>query len=161
MAADFFLKIDGAPGDSQTEGHKGEIQVESWSWGASNPTSGYTEGEGLGAGKVQMQDFHFTMKNSKASPVLMQHCATGKHIPSAVLTCRKAGGKQETFLKVTFNNLLISSYQTGGSAGGEVPFDSISFNYTEMLMETFGQKADGTVGPTGKAGYNLKTQTKK
>ncbi len=30
---DYFLKIDGIEGESQDAKHKGEIDVESWSWG--------------------------------------------------------------------------------------------------------------------------------
>jgi type VI protein secretion system component Hcp len=37
-------------------------------------------------GKVSMQDFHFTQKINKASPNLMQACATGKHLPEATIT---------------------------------------------------------------------------
>jgi type VI protein secretion system component Hcp len=46
---------------------------------------------GSGAGKVQMQDFHFVMRANKASTKLMLACASGEHIPDGLLTCRKAG----------------------------------------------------------------------
>ena len=36
MAAfDYFLKLDGIPGESIDAKHKGEIDVLSWSWGES------------------------------------------------------------------------------------------------------------------------------
>ena len=35
--ADFFLKIDGIPGESQNPRHQGEIEVESFSWSDSSP----------------------------------------------------------------------------------------------------------------------------
>jgi type VI secretion system secreted protein Hcp len=91
MAYDAFLKIDGIAGESLDERHKDEIEVLAFSWGESNSGSSGIGGGG-GAGKVTMQDFRFTMKLSKASPQLAAACATGKHIKSAVLTCRKAGG---------------------------------------------------------------------
>ena len=38
MAAfDYFLKLDGIPGESVDAKHKGEIDVLSWSWGESQP----------------------------------------------------------------------------------------------------------------------------
>jgi len=49
-----------------------------------------------GAGKVSFNDFHFVMKVNKSTPDLFIDCCIGKHIPSALLTCRKAAGKQET-----------------------------------------------------------------
>jgi type VI protein secretion system component Hcp len=45
----------------------------------------------------------------------MLACASGQHIKKAVLTCRKAGGEQEEYLKVTFSDLLVSSYHGGGA----------------------------------------------
>jgi type VI protein secretion system component Hcp len=52
-------------------------------------------------------------------------CAEGEHIKKAVLTCRKAGKEQQEFLKVTMSDVLVSSYQTSGSANGdEVPTTS-------------------------------------
>jgi type VI secretion system secreted protein Hcp len=159
-AVDYFLKIDGIDGESHDSVHKGQIDVESWSWGATQ-AGGHAYGGGGGAGKVQMQDFHFVMKVNKASAKLIEACATGKHIPSALLTCRKAGGKQEAFLKIKFADLLVSSYQTGGSGGSDiVPTDQISLNFTKIEYEYFMQKPDGGVVAAGKTGYDLKENKK-
>ena len=124
-AVDYFLKIEGAEGESADDKHKGEIDVLSWSWGAQQ--SGTMQyGGGGGAGKVQMQDFTFTMRMNKATPKLVLHCASGEHIKSAVMTARKAGKQQQEYLKLTFTDILVSSYQTGGSGDGDVvPIDSI------------------------------------
>src|SRR5919204_6894167 len=120
---DYFLKIDGIPGESGDSKHKDEIQLESWSFGESQSgTMAY--GGGGGAGKVQMQDFHFVMKVNKASPKLFLACASGEHIKKAELTCRKAGKEQQEYYKVTFSDLLVSSYQTSGSGSSDViPMD--------------------------------------
>src|SRR5271165_6880604 len=105
---DYFLKIDGIEGESMDAKHKNEIQLQSWSFGESQQGA-FVQGGGGGAGKVTMQDFHFTMQTNKASPKLFLSCANGEHIKSALLTCRKAGKEQQEFLKVTFTNLLVSS----------------------------------------------------
>jgi type VI secretion system secreted protein Hcp len=155
---DYFLKIDGIDGESPDEKHKNEIQVESWSWGETQTGTG-AYGGGHGAGKVQMRDFNFTMKVNKSSPKLMQACATGEHIKKAVLTCRKAGKEQQEYLKWTFGDLVISSYQTGGSGGADViPMDQISFNFATVEVEYKEQKPDGTLGGAIKAGYDIKKQ---
>src|SRR5262245_14555266 len=112
---DYYLKLDGIDGESTDDKHKNEIDVESWSWGASQGGT-MSSGGGGGAGKVQMQDYHFVMKGCKASPKLMLACATGEHIKKAVLTCRKAGGGQQEYLKITMEDCLISSFQTGGAS---------------------------------------------
>ncbi len=115
----------------------------------------------MGAGKVSMQDFHFVMKVNKASPKLMLACATGEHLKKAELTCRKAGKEQQEYLKVTMSDLIVSSFQTGGSAGGDVvPVDQISLNFSKIEFEHKEQKSDGTLGGAVKAGYDLKLNKK-
>ncbi len=154
--ADYFLKLDGVEGEAQDSKHKNEIDLESWSWGETQ-TGTHVAGGGGGAGKVAMQDFHFVMRVNKASPKLMLACATGQHIKEAVLTCRKAGKEQQEFLKVKFTDLLVSSYQTGGSSNGDVvPLDQISLNFAKIEVEYKEQKPDGTLGGAVKAGYDLK-----
>ena len=158
-AVDYFLKIDGIAGESTDDKHKTEIDVLSWSWGETNAGT-HLGGGGGGAGKVQMQDFHFVMTVNKATPKLMLACATGQHIKDALLTCRKAGTEQQEYLTIKFSDLLISSYQTGGSAGQVVPQDSISFNFSKIEFDYKEQKADGTLGAPVKAGYDLKLNKK-
>lgn len=159
MAVDYFLKLDGIEGESTDDKHAKEIDVESWSWGESQ-TGTAAKGGGGGAGKVSMQDFHFVMKVNKASPKLMLACATGEHIKSAVLTCRKAGGQQQEYMKVTMSDLIVSSYQTGGSQGDVIPVDQISMNFAKIEYEYKPQKADGTLDSPVKTGYDLKTNKK-
>ena len=155
MAVDYFLKIDGIPGESQDDKHKGEIDLMSWSWGESQ-TGTRGAGGGGGAGKVDMQDFHFVMHVNKATPKLILACAGGDHIKKAILTCRKAGKTQQEFLLYTFSDLLISSYQTGGSSGDVVPVEQVSFNYTKIEVEYKAQKADGSLDGAIKAGWDTK-----
>ena len=157
---DYFLKIDGVEGESTDSKHKGEIDLESWSWGESQ-TGSHSAGGGGGAGKVHMQDFHFVMRMNKASPKLMLACATGQHIPKAVLTMRKAGKEQQEYAKITLSDLLVSSYQTGGSAKGDIiPLEQISLNYAKIEFEYKEQKPDGTLGGAVKAGYDQKKNEK-
>ena len=154
-AVDYFLKIDGIPGESIDSKHKDEIQLVSWSWGESN-SGDMSEGGGGGSGKVSMSDFNFGMKVNKASPLLLKHCATGDHIAKAVLTARKAGTKGDDFLKYTFTELLVSSYQTGGSAGEVIPVDQITLNFAAIEVEYRPQKPDGSLAGPIKVSYNRK-----
>jgi type VI secretion system secreted protein Hcp len=153
---DYFLKIDGIDGESGDAKHKGEIELQSWSWGATNSGS-HSGGGGGGAGKVAIQDIHCTMHINKASPKVMLACCNGEHIKKAVLTCRKAGKDQQEFLKFTFSDLLVSSYQTGGSGNSSViPVDQFSLNFAKIEQEYKEQKADGTLGAPVKAGWDQK-----
>jgi type VI secretion system secreted protein Hcp len=158
--ADYFLKIDGVEGESTDQKHKGEIDVESFSWGEAQSPAG-TGGGGGGAGKVAMQDFHFVMRVNKASPTLMLACASGRHLKQAVLTARKAGKDQQEFLRWTFEDLLVTSYQTAGGESGEaVPTDQISLNFAKIQVEYRPQGAGGALAPPVTAGWDLKANTK-
>jgi len=157
-AVDYFLKIDGIPGESTDSKHKDEIDIESWSWGATNSGShGY--GGGGGAGKVVMQDISFITKVNKSSPKLFLNCATGAHIPSAILVCRKAGKTQQEYLKIKLTDLLVSGYKTGGAATGNVvPTDEFSLNFTKIEISYAPQKSDGSLGPPVVQSYDIKGQ---
>ena len=154
---DYFLKVENIPGESQDTKHKNEIELHSWSFGESN-TGSFASGGGGGAGKVQMQDFHFVKHVDKAGPKLFLACAQGEHIKSAVLTCRKAGKEQQEYLTIKFSDVLISSYRTSGSNGGDiVPLEEISLNFAKIEYEYKEQKADGSMAGSVKAEFNLKT----
>jgi len=159
MASDYFLNIDGIKGESPDGKHKDEIDIDSWSWGESQV--GASTGGGFGHGKVAMQEFNFTMKTNKASPALFLNCATGSHITKALLSCRKAGGTQVDYLKVYFTDLIVSKYQTAGSADPEVgTTDQFAFNFSSIKFEYAPQDAKGLLGSPVIFGYNIKENKK-
>ena len=159
-AADYFLKLDGIKGESKDDKHKDEIDVTSFSFGESQSGT-FSSGGGGGAGKVSMQDFRFTMAANKASPALFLACASGDHITSAVLSCRKAGGGQQEFMKITMEGVLVTSYQIGGSSGSDViPQDQIALNFAKIEVEYKEQDNKGNVGGSVKQGWDLKANKK-
>jgi type VI secretion system secreted protein Hcp len=154
-AVDYFLKIDGIQGESLDSKHKGEIELEAFSWGETNTGSLGSGGGGGGAGKVQIENLHVVMKMSKASPLLLKACATGQHLKEAILTARKAGKAQLEFLVIKLNDLLVSSYQTGGHSD-VVPTDQVAFDFGRIEVSYRPQKADGSADTTVKAGWDRK-----
>src|SRR4051794_4967767 len=152
---DCFLKIDGIEGESKVAKHKGSIEISAWSWGEAQMGIS-ASGGGSGAGKVAMQDAHFSMSVNKASPKMMLACACGDHIKQAVLTCRKAGKDQQEYLKYTFSDILVSSFQTGGTNGGGAPTETFTLNFSKIEYEYKEQQHDGTLGGRIKAGWDVK-----
>jgi type VI secretion system secreted protein Hcp len=161
MASDIFLKLDGIKGESTDDKHKDEIDVMSFSWGLTQSGTAAAGGGG-GAGKVQFQDFHFTSKVNKASPNLMLSCATGQHIKEGTITVRKAGeGRGDgNYLVIKMSDVLISSYQSSGSAGGDVPSDATSMAFAKIEYSYYPQKADGSLDAPITAGWDLKANKK-
>jgi type VI secretion system secreted protein Hcp len=132
---DYFLKIDGIPGESLDRTHKDAIDVLSWSWGVQH-TGTMAYGGGGGEGRASFHDFNFTHYIDKSSPVLMKACATGEHIKEATIHARKTGEGQNDFLKVTFTDVLVSSFREGGDLDGVI--DNTSLRY-KTVAEQFGE----------------------
>jgi type VI secretion system secreted protein Hcp len=155
-AVDYFIKFDGIKGESADAKHKDEIDIESWSWGATQQADSGT-GSGRGTGKVSMQDFHFVMTLNRASPGLLKACATGNHIKEATLSARRAGKGQQDYLTFKFHDVIISSFQTGGSESASTsPMEQVAFNFSKLEMEYKPQKVDGSLGAPVHFKYDLK-----
>ncbi|MBX4204677.1 MAG: type VI secretion system tube protein Hcp [Candidatus Doudnabacteria bacterium] len=156
-AVDYYLQIDGIDGESTTAGHENQIDIESYSFGEHN--SGSTSfGGGSGAGKVQMDDFNFTMRVNKASVALFLATANGKHIKDATLMVVRSAGKDkgQVFLTWKFSDVLVSSYRQNAGGSDLLPLDSFSLSFGKIEVEYRQQKPDGTLGEPIKAGWDLK-----
>jgi|SRR5271165_1557344 len=157
--ADMFLKLDGVEGESSDQKHSKEVEILSFAFGATQPGSA-GHGGGAGIGKVQVQDFHFSKYYDKASPKLFEACCTGKHIPKVVLTCRKAGGDQQEYLKVTMSEAIVSSLQNSGSGGDTLPSESVTLNFSKIEIEYKAQDEKGGLTGVVKAGWDLSKNVK-
>lgn len=144
MASDFFAKIGDIQGESQDDKHKGEIEVLAWSWGVSQNAS-ISPGSGGTSGKPSFSDFNITHSIDKASPNLLKACATGRHINEATITARKAGSRQQEYLIVKLNDVIITGvHQTSSvSDGGLV--ENVSMQCAEVNFEYKPQKPDGSL----------------
>jgi type VI secretion system secreted protein Hcp len=133
MAVDMFLKLGDVPGESKDKVHKGEIDVLAWSWGASNAGSFHTGGGG-GAGKVNVQDLSFTKYIDLSSTEIFLATCNGKHFPEATLVVRKAGESPLEYLTITMEDVLITSYSTGGSGGEDRLTENVTLNFAKVKM---------------------------
>ncbi len=161
MAVDMFLKIDGIPGESTDAKFQKEIVLESFSWGETN-TGAHSAAGGGGAGRVSMQDFHFTAKVSVASPKLMLACATGQHIKDAVMSERRAGEQKEgsaVFLTYSFQGVVITSVQEAGNRD-DIPLDSVSFAFQKIDIMYKAQTPAGGVGEAVEFAWDLAANKK-
>lgn len=159
MASDYLLDIDGIKGESHDDKHKDTIEVSSFSWGASHPGSFAAAGGG-GTGKVSFQDIHFTTSVNKASPLLGKACATGQHIKKATLFVRKSGGDHEEYYTILLEDVLISSYQSGGHEGNNsAPTDQFSLNFAKIEFDYLPQNEKG--GLSGKVAFKYDVKANK
>jgi type VI secretion system secreted protein Hcp len=155
MAVDMFLKIDGCDGESKDDGHPDEIDVLAFSWGMTQSGSMHLSGGG-GSGKVNVQDMSITKYLDKASTVLMQKCCSGKHFPTAVLICRKAGDVPVEYFKVSMEEVLVSSVSEGGGGSEEKQTENISLNFAKVKVEYTPQDSAGSAEGASELGWDIR-----
>jgi len=154
MAVDYFLKLsDGIEGESSDSNHKTEIQLMSWSWGASQVSSVAGTG-GSGAGKADLSDFSIMTYFDKATPKFFKSIGLGTHIKTGTMSAIKSGADGKPYLKVDFKELFVSSLQISGSS--EIPTVSLSFTYNEIKIDYSVQDENGNLKSTGPVTYNTK-----
>jgi len=156
MAIEYHLKFGSIKGESAASKHKEEIELLSWSWGASNPTT--IVGAGMSAGKVSMTDINFTKRVDKSSPKLLELCVTGKHVDDATLYCSKqTGGKTpDDFLTIKLKEVYVSSFSAGGSSGEDVGTESFSLTYGSINYDYKIQDKTGTLSSAGNIEFVLR-----
>jgi type VI secretion system secreted protein Hcp len=158
MPSDYYLLVSGGDikGESQAEGMTDNIELDSWSYGMSNPAS--LGGKGLAAGKASLSDFSCSFSLDSASPKMVQALTKGTHIDSATFTGRKTGGggTPYTYLTVTMTHCFITGFSTGGGSTGTPPA-SLSMAFEQIKYEYFTQDtASGSVTNAGTATYDIK-----
>jgi type VI secretion system secreted protein Hcp len=159
MAFDTFIDIAGVEGESTATGFEKKIEIYSFSWGASNPTTVGSGKEGISSGKVSISSFNVMKKSDKASTALFAACCSGTHYDTAKVTMRKAGGPagQQGFLIYEFSEVMVESIQWSGSSGGDdTPTESISLAFAKVKITYNVQSKDGkTFTKAGEASWDL------
>ena len=155
MAQDIFLKINGIDGESMDAAHKNEIEVLNWSWQVLQDSNMH-QGSGGGSGKATVKDLQFVHNVDRSSPNLMKFCLTGKHIPEAKLTVRKAGGNPLEYLKITMTDVVITNVQPSGSSSDESLKESVSLSFAKIKQEYTVQNQQGGSGGAVTAGFDIK-----
>jgi type VI secretion system secreted protein Hcp len=155
MPVDMFLKLDPIKGESLDSKHKDQIDIQSYSFGASQG-GGWHSGTGGGKGKVDIQDMHFTHYVDAASSGLFQATTQGLHIDKAVFVVRKAGGKDALeYLKITLEEVLVSSVQCSSHSGDERLMESFSLNFRKITYEYNTQTEKGGKGSGTPVTYDV------
>ncbi|WP_233831646.1 Hcp family type VI secretion system effector [Paraburkholderia sp. ZP32-5] len=151
--SNIFIKINGVTGESQNAAHPDEIEVLSWNWAITQPSSLHS-GSGGGAAKASASALHFMHSIDRASPILAGQCFQGKHIPEAVLTMSKANGTNFDYLRITMNDVIISHVES--AAGGGLALEHVALSFARMKKEYVLQRATGRSQGTVTAIVDLK-----
>jgi type VI secretion system secreted protein Hcp len=102
--ADIFLKLDGVPGDSADDHHKGEIDVEAVAYN-DKPR-----------GRRHIATIRIDKVTDSSSPKLLAASASGKHFKSATITFRLSGADSgSAFETFKLSDVVVSSFLQGGA----------------------------------------------
>lgn len=155
MSQDMFIKINGIDGESQDSAHNNEIDVLFWSWNVSQESTMHT-GSGGGTGKAQVGDLEFEHYVDRATANLFKYCVTGKHIPEAKLTIRKAGGTPLEYYKITMTDVVITMVEPSGRSTDEVKNrEKVRLSFAKVKTEYTVQNQQGGSGGAVTAGYDI------
>jgi len=157
VAVDIFLKLsNNIKGESEDATYKDNIDVLAWSWGMTQ--SGTTHvGRGGGGGKVNIRDITLTKYVDLASNDLIKRCTSGEHIEKGELIVRKSGGAQPVeYFIIKMENLMITSYDTGGSKDGlDRIQETLTLNFRKFEVVYTLQEDSGAAGPQTQAGWDI------
>ncbi|MDS1142258.1 type VI secretion system tube protein Hcp [Pusillimonas sp. SM2304] len=155
MAVDMFMKIDGANGESKDANHKDWTDIQSFSWGATQPGA-ITSGGGGGIGKANFNDLHVVARIDKAAPAVMKHCANGKHLSKIELSLCKAGGSQIEYSKVTLEDVLVTSVQIAADKESEAVLVNYAFQAAKVKQQYWEQTDAGGKGAESLVAWDIK-----
>jgi type VI secretion system secreted protein Hcp len=134
---DCFIKVDGAPGESQDSKHKDWIEVLSFNWGVEQEYSGSrSSGGAITAERVQHKPFSFVHAVDKSSPVLFHLCCIGKHIPNIVMELCRATGDKQKYMEFKLSNSIVTKCEPGGASKDNepLPMEEVAFTYDKMQV---------------------------
>ena len=156
MAVNYFMKVEGVNGESADANHKGYIDIQSVSWGASQAAS--IAGGGAGAGKVSFSDLTVTATMDAATPTLLKFVSSGKHLPKVKLEFVKASGGDGgmVFATIELGDVLVTGTQFAGSGGGESMLVNYSFQAAKVEHHYWVQGKDGSKGAETQMGWDVK-----
>src|SRR4051794_30618388 len=155
---DYFLRIDGMPGESLDERHADWIDLLTFSWGVSSSVNPLVTAPGPVAARSTPADFAFVARTSRASPRLFLACARGTKINNVVLEVVKPGPAQVVFLKVLLQDVRVASFNEAPGDDG-LPLDVVRLRYVKLTNTYVPQLPDGRPGTPVVAGFDFAANT--
>ncbi len=160
MSGAIFLKLDGIDGEATEDGHEDEIEVQAWSWGMAQDSTGAV-GRGSAVGKVSVQDLNITKYMDSASPTLALACCVGTRVPKATLTVQRASEDRVQALKIEMENILVSSYAgSDGADSGTLPMENVTLSFKKFKYIYTPQKEDGSADAEVEVGFDIEKNVK-
>lgn len=138
MSSDIVMEISKqsgkVEGESKLDGHVGWIEVESYSWGGSNPGGAWSTSGSANISVGNLSDLSVSKQSDKADPILMRHCIDGEHLAEvhikkfvSVGSKGDADSGKTPSVEYILEDVVVSSCQISG-AFGSLEHTNLSFN---------------------------------
>src|SRR5205085_8653576 len=138
-------------GTSTVAGHSGEIDLFS-----------YSQGESIcqGCQTPAVSDFNFMTQFNASTISFKKLSLTAKKLTSVDIVYIRPGQTSFTFLKIRMENVLVTSVQESGSAGGDsTPTVAVSLAPDKIAWQRISQNADGSAGNKTTYGWDVTVNT--
>jgi type VI secretion system secreted protein Hcp len=142
-----FLKLGNIKGKAETKGFKDQVVFQSMSYSI-HQAGQWEDGDRLSGRITTFDDLAIVKEMDISSPSLAQACAMKEQFPKAEISLVAAG--KETYMKVTLEEVFITSVSVGFHSDESQPSETITMKYMKAIWEW----------GTAKAGYDLKNNTK-
>ncbi len=126
------------------------------------PAGRDASGSGGNAGKASFNDLVVAAYMDKGAPAIIKNCANGKHLSTVEISACKTGGTQVEFMRVTLQEVLVTSAQVAGIDPGDVA-DRLMMHYgfqaAKVKKQYWQQNDNGGKGAEVTVGWNIKENT--
>lgn len=147
---------DAIKGNCEITGYIGKIIVQSYSHGVALPMQMDASQTERTAGRPSFTELTFSKMSDLSTTELYKACTRGTNVPLAKLHVgRVENGVYMAFLTYEMTNAMVSNIST--AAGGGLPSDSFSINFTKIKCDYTKQKTDSAAAGTATWNWNLET----
>jgi len=148
---------DGAvKGDVTESNHKNWIELNSFQWGVgrgiSSPTGASADRESTAP---SVSEITVTKAQDIASVGLLTEALQGDGAKAKIDFCRTNKDQMDVYLTIELENVMVSGYSV--SSGGDRPTESLSLNFTKVLVKGTQMKQDGSAAEPANITYDLST----
>ena len=128
-----YMDFDGVKGDVTTAEYKGWIELNSFQFGVSRAVSSGAGGATRESSAPSISEIVVSKYLDASSPKLYQDSLAGAFDRKVTIKMTSTTkNKVETFLTYELTDCGVSSYSQ--SSGGDAPVESLSLNFTKIMM---------------------------
>ncbi|MBL8834637.1 MAG: type VI secretion system tube protein Hcp [Alphaproteobacteria bacterium] len=152
-----YMKYDGIDGSVTQKGHEKWIEILSCQFGAARSmTTLAGRAADREASEPSISEVVITKPNDDASAKLFEEAVIGTDGKKVTIEFVSTGSPGVKYLDVKLENVLVSSYTMSGSSGDGRPMESVSLNFTKVMISHYKMDQKGAVtGSPIIAGYDV------